>query len=331
MAISEPKGGSMEDGETKNAINGLFEEDGARDYIVVSKGISRDLHVQLSQILDQSKKNTSVTLFLTTHGGDPDAGYRIARCLRHHYKDVRLAIAGPCKSAGTLVAIAATTLAIGDLGELGPLDIQVRKPMELWENSSGLDIQQALQTVTEHVENSFHRMLVSTRNASGLSTKLCAEFAGRVASAIAAPLFAQIDPIRLGEMQRATRVAYSYGLRLNGYTKNLKGEALEKLISDYPAHGFVIDRKEAGELFNRVSPLSNAERVFCSHYSGLFSRQADFGPWFLNKDPTAQGGNDEPDGEGIREQGQEHREPARDDAQGGEGEGGSRPAAEADE
>jgi len=268
-----------------DAVSGLFTADPARDYVLISRSIDRQLHIDLSNLLEKYKKNDHCTVFLTTRGGDPAAGYRIARCLRHHYQDVRLAVASKCKSAGTLIAIAANELAIGDLGELGPLDIQVKKATELWENSSGLDIQQALQTVTEHVQNSFLRTLVDTRNASGLSTKLCAEFAGQVAAAIAAPLFSQIDPVRLGEMQRATRVAYSYGQRLDKYSANLKAEALERLISDYPAHGFVIDRKEAGELFNRVSPLNEAERVFSKAVWHILSDQAEFS-WFVENVAT---------------------------------------------
>jgi hypothetical protein len=280
------------------AVNALFKEAADRDYLVISRPIARSLHRELTVQIAAFQKNRKCTVFLTTLGGDPDAGYRIARCLRHSYEEVRLAVPGPCKSAGTLIAIAANELGIGDLGELGPLDIQVRKPSELWENSSGLDIQQALQTATEHVESSFHRTLVETRNLSGLSTRLCAEFAGQVASAIAAPLFAQIDPIRLGEMQRATRVAYSYGQRLDAYTSNLKQGALERLISDYPAHSFVIDRKEATELFNRVSPLTEAENVFCSVVAHIVSSQGEFGPHIVQPEPEpdegdAEGGADE--------------------------------------
>jgi hypothetical protein len=39
---------------------------------------------------------------------------------------------------------------------------------------------------------------------------------------------------------------------------------LDRLISEYPDHGFVIDRKEAGELFERVRPLSKAEAELVS-------------------------------------------------------------------
>lgn len=259
----------------QEAVRLLKEADGERDYIVISSPISRNLHYRLSRLLASKKKHSKCTVFLTTYGGDPDGGFRIGRCLRHHYpQHVRVAVPSWCKSAGTLVAIAADELAIGDFGELGPLDVQVHKGSELQERSSGLDIIEALGAVTAHAKMTFHEMLKETRG-MGLSTKLSAEFAAQVSSAVAAPLFSQIDPMRIGEMQRATRIAYEYGERLNSYSNNLKPDALTSLIKNYPSHSFVIDRKEAAELFNRVFPLNDAEQTFAEVVWELIQYQGD--------------------------------------------------------
>ncbi len=271
-----------------DAVAGLYAADPNRDYIVVSHAVSRQLHYKLSSLIASKQRNKACTLFLTTYGGDPNGGYRIGRCLRHHYtQNIRLVVPSFCKSAGTLVAIAADELGIGDFGELGPLDIQVRKASELEESSSGLDIMQALQAVTLHTQVTFHRMLMESRGL-GLSTKLCSEFAGQVVSGIAAPLFSQIDPIRLGEMQRAMRVAFEYGSRLDKYGQNLKDGALVRLINNYPAHGFVIDRKEASELFERVSHLTDAEKMFCNAVWESVGSQTDIDPVMVE---TAQQSN----------------------------------------
>lgn len=287
-----------------SAIDGLRAAHPERDFVVINSLVDRDLHYKLSRLLSAKRQHDSCTVFLTTPGGDPNGGYRAARCLRHHYKHVRLAVPSICKSAGTLIAIAADELAIGDLGELGPLDIQVRKSSELAESSSGLDIMQALQAVTTHAQDAFHRLMFGTRG-FGLSTKLCAEFAATVAAGIATPLISQIDPIRLGEMQRANSVALEYGQRLNRHSENLTDGALERLISDYPAHGFVIDRKEAAELFHRVYHLNDAEKAFCDaawNFVGHHQRDAD--PIFIEFQPPAAVGADH---EGANGQG-DHRE-----------------------
>ena len=90
----------------------LLEADSTRDHILISSKIHRDLHVKLSRLLDEKKAHDSCTIYMTTRGGDPNAGYRIARCLRHHYDHVRLVVPSLCKSAGTLIAIGADDLAI---------------------------------------------------------------------------------------------------------------------------------------------------------------------------------------------------------------------------
>jgi hypothetical protein len=273
------------------ALEALISSSPERDFLIVSHPINRTLHYSLTSLLEAKRKNDACTVFLTTGGGDPNGGYRAARCLRHYYKHVRLVVPSFCKSAGTLFAIAADELAIGDLGELGPLDIQVRKGSELQERSSGLDIMQAVQAVTVQTQDAFHRIMVGTRNL-GLSTRLCAEFAATVASGIAAPLVSQIDPIRLGEMQRATRVALEYGQRLNEYALNLRDGALETLISAYPAHGFVIDRKEAAQLFHRVSHLTREEKEFCkAFWNHVGFEEENLPPIFIEL-PPQQGAND---------------------------------------
>ena len=43
-----------------------------------------------------------------------------------------------------------------------------------------------------------------------------------------------------------------YCKRLNRNSQNLRPDALEKLVSSYPDHGFVIDRTEAKTLFHHV-------------------------------------------------------------------------------
>jgi hypothetical protein len=171
-----------------------------------------------------------------------------------------------CKSAGTLIAIAMDELAIGDLGELGPLDMQIVKSSELMENGSSLDIQQALGSILEQAQAAFRSTLMDIRKGAGLSTRLAGEFASKMAVGLVEPLYAQVDPIRIGEHQRAMQITHEYGSRLNEYSHNLKDGALEKLVASYPSHGFVIDRKEATMLFNRVSHLTSQEEEFSVYF-----------------------------------------------------------------
>lgn len=265
----------------------LLQSSPDRDVILISQAISRGLHRRLSEEISFHKRNNKCTVFLTTYGGDPDGGYRIARCLQHNYEHIRLVIPSFCKSAGTLVAIGAHELAIDDLGELGPLDIQVQKNSELEERSSGLDIMEAMEAAQVHARQAFMNTLIEVRRTSRLSTRLAGEFAANVAIGVTAPLYNQIDPNRLGEMQRAMRIAHEYGQRLDDKAKSLKAGALNKLVAGYPAHGFVIDRKEAATLFASVQPASAAEKNFIKLvWDEVFAEQFNFGPTFIRIDTS---------------------------------------------
>src|SRR5580704_996417 len=208
------------------------------------------------------RRRTNALLLLVTEGGDPDAAYRIARCFQMHYEKFVCIVAGYCKSAGTMIVTGAHELVMADNGEIGPLDIQLAKKDELWDTQSGLTIMSALGTLHEKAFSSFeYASLEITKRSQGRVTfKTAADVAVKFATGLFAPIYAQIDPMHVGEANRAQAIAHDYGLRLSYFGKNISAESLEGLISDYPAHGFVIDREEADGLFNNVREPSEAEK-----------------------------------------------------------------------
>lgn len=223
------------------------------DVVLYCGRIDRDGYDKISSVFEaKTQKESKLCIVLVTYGGDPDAAYRIARASNHHYERVEILIPDVCKSAGTLLCIGAHKLIFGDRGELGPLDIQLSKPDEMFDSMSGLDIIQALNALENQILTSFRNYLIDIRHGSQIRTKTAADIAAKLADGLIAPIAAKIDPITLGEHQRAMRIAYDYGKRLNEMVKSLRESALEKLVSEYPSHGFVIDRKEAASLFNRV-------------------------------------------------------------------------------
>lgn len=226
------------------------------DNYVYIGSINRTGYQKLTKEIESRDNRKSKTmLLLVTSGGDPDAGYRIGRALQHYYpSNVSLFIPSYCKSAGTLTAIAANHLYIGNHGELGPLDIQLLKMDELGARSSGLDIFKTLEQLENRIGPAFVRALSDIRESTGISTKMAADMASNLVNSIFSPIASQIDPLKMGEHQRATAVAMEYGQRLNALSQNLKNESyINKLISQYPSHSFVIDRKEATEIFKSVS------------------------------------------------------------------------------
>ncbi|KSW14307.1 hypothetical protein OL98_16815 [Proteus mirabilis] len=208
---------------------------------------------KITEVCRKTKNGKGVILILMTYGGDPNAAYRIARALRHNYGKLTIIIPSDCKSAGTLITIAATNLVIGDCGELGPLDVQLRKQDEMFENSSALDYYQALAGLQNFAKSAFKDYIVDIKSNFGVTAKMAAEYSSALTTGLFSKIYAQLDPIKLGEVQRAVQIAESYGERLNSYDNILQTNAMRELVAGYPSHAFVIDRKEASKLFKNVS------------------------------------------------------------------------------
>ena len=201
-------------------------------------------------------RDIEASLFLCTLGGDPHSAYRLTRFLRGSHKSLRLLLTGPCKSAGTLVAIGSHGIAFSPWGELGPLDVQIARPEELLLRSSGLDLTQALATVVDSASTAFAQNLLRLTEA-GLSTRAAARIATGLTTGLFKEIAAQIEPLRLGEAVRANQIAMEYGRRLA--TGNLLDGALERLVSGYPDHAFVIDWEEAFRFFASVDNFTATE------------------------------------------------------------------------
>jgi hypothetical protein len=209
-------------------------------------------HTGYHLVLENTKvtRATTITLLMTTPGGDAGFAFRIARALACRYTKVRLLICGPCKSAGTLIAIGANEIVMHDTAELGPLDVQIRKRDELLQRESGLDIIQSLDHLTHATIDAFRNTFLEIAEKSGLSTRLCADISSNLVTQLYGNIYSQIDPIRLGSVVRANAIAMHYGEMLG--SPNLKNGALEQLVLGYPSHDFVIDRDQASQLFQRV-------------------------------------------------------------------------------
>ncbi|WP_445289465.1 SDH family Clp fold serine proteinase [Variovorax atrisoli] len=286
----------------KDALNEFERLD--TDAYVYAGPIEKSGYDLVCDRLEENKnKRKKVILFLSTGGGNPHAGYRIARAFSHHYgsENFRIAVTAECKSAGTLICVGASSLIFFDKGELGPLDVQFQKQDEIFQQSSGLDILRGMTYLQNDALEAFNAFLMDINGGSGLSTKVASEIASSLVKGIYEPMYAQIDPIRLGEMNAALQIANDYGERLNEKAKNLKDGALKKLIHSYPAHGFVIDRAEARKLFERVDPPTPAEAEFGLPVNNFWWRRGrqntpiavnliDFlTPFFPKEPPNAQG------------------------------------------
>ena len=237
------------------------------DCIIVSRPITRSLFLQLERYIrnreTQGKKGKFCKLFLTTYGGDPDAAFLIGKLLQNRYETLKIIVSSSCKSAGTLLAIAANSIAISDTGELGPLDTQVPKQDEIGANASSRNVIESVNSISQHLGDDNTSLLLKIKNETRLSSKIAGDMAVQVTGSVANALYSQIDPQRLAEMNRTVSIALSYGKSLSKKTESVSEESLIKLIMNYPSHGFVIDFEEAKTLFNKVDKPTELESKIC--------------------------------------------------------------------
>lgn len=239
------------------------------DILVYIGDIQREYDDYIINECRKRKLRKNVLLLLKTFGGDPNAGYRIARCLQDAYHTVKkgysikdeeqgnfyIYVDGICKSAGTLICLGADQIIMSENGELGPIDVQLRKQDEVGERTSGLTPIEAIKFLEIQSIQLFKRHFMALRFSDlGFSTKIAADVATQLTSGLLTPIYQQIEPYKLAEYDRSLRIAIKYGERLeNG---NLNDGYLEILVSKYPSHGFVIDKKEAEQIFKHVESPS---------------------------------------------------------------------------
>lgn len=235
------------------------------DILFYNGSIDRPFDFEVIKLIGARRKRENLLLFLVTSGGDAHAAYRIARCIQENYKKFTVFVPGWCKSAGTLVVIGAHEIVMGENAELGPIDVQRAKQDELWESSSGLTEDAAIETLENAALKVFEHYLFDIKEISGgqITFKTASEVASILAVGLFEPIFAQIDPLKIGENARAMKIASDYGLRLAVNSKSLKSKnSMKQLVEAYSSHGFVIDRAEASRLFTTVSaPDDDLERL----------------------------------------------------------------------
>jgi hypothetical protein len=240
------------------AMRGVIEALDA-DMFVYSGNIDFKGSDRFVDTLESTKRRKNAVLILATPGGIADAAYIIARHLKRTYERFILFICGYCKSAGTLIAIGADEIVMFVRGELGPLDVQLLKSDEIGMRTSGLSASQALDFISDQAFNIFEQsfLAIKQRSAGAITTKTAGDIAAQLALGLLAPITSQIDPLRLGEIQRSIDIAFQYGQRLNP-NHNIAA----RLIGEYPSHSFIIDYEEAKEIFgNSVRKPTNQEVV----------------------------------------------------------------------
>jgi hypothetical protein len=236
------------------------------DIILINASMDRGVETKFIEKCSKLRLRENASVIIVTNGGDADVAYRIARCLQQRYARITALISGQCKSAGTLLAVGAHELAFSDHGELGPLDVQLRKADDMWAATSGLTVMNAFTALQSKSEEAFadFALNIKARSGGSVTFKTAADIATKLTVGLFANIYQQVEVMHVGEAARAMKIAEEYGQRLDRVADNLKdGSSLGTLVAGYPSHGFVIDMNEARSLFKNVRPLTAKERELC--------------------------------------------------------------------
>jgi membrane-bound ClpP family serine protease len=206
------------DPKIKKAAANLGQAEGA-DVLLFNGQIGRHMDADFIRACVTRRRRDKVVLALVTPGGDADVAYRMARCLQTNYpKGVTIFVPGWCKSAGTLLAMGAHRLVFSDYGELGPLDIQIGKQDDLFEAGSGLDLDAALKQLERTAYEMFQNYMLAIENQSEgrITFRTASQISYRLVSRLLQNVYAQVDPMKMGETTRLMKIAKDYGERLDG-------------------------------------------------------------------------------------------------------------------
>lgn len=207
----------------------------------------------------------TLELLLHSPGGNADAAFQVVRFFRRHCKRLTVLVPLQAKSAATLMCLGADAIFMGEMAELGPIDVQIQKPVEKGSKPiSPLDEFKSVEFLRDYAVEILDVFTLLILRRSGMSVKEALHEALHFTSEIMRPLYEQIDPLEIGEYKRSLAIGGEYADRLLAMTKNSNRKAtVETLLTKYPSHGFVIDRTEAKLVGLPVHALDAAQENLC--------------------------------------------------------------------
>ncbi|MDR2933942.1 MAG: hypothetical protein LBU68_01520 [Rickettsiales bacterium] len=213
----------------------------------------------IDTIIEKSNNRENCLLFLTSFGGSADWAYKIVSALKTKYKKYDIVVCGYCKSAATLITLGANELFFSNKGELGPLDVQTRKKDDFFSRQSPLDVFKSEELISDWALSFFEKSFLKILNNGGgvISIDVASSIAHKLSESLFAPIMGKINPLEVGEIARSMHVANGYGDIIK--SNNVKPDTLQKLIILYSCHSFVIDMKQAKDLFERVNELNEIQ------------------------------------------------------------------------
>lgn len=192
---------------------------------------------------------TELAVLIHSPGGDGRAAYHLGTTFARRAEGFVAVIPYTAKSAATLISLGAKKLIFGRMGELGPLDAQM-VDLDKEQVGSALDEVQSLERLHKFAMDAFDQTLMMLKTRTRKKYDKLLPVAGEFVIGLVRPLFESVDVVHYTSLSRTLKVAEDYAIRLMEPTlgKQAAGKVVNKLVSDYPEHGFVIDAAEAEQI-----------------------------------------------------------------------------------
>ncbi len=191
-----------------------------------------------------------IELLIYSPGGHPEIAFQVMKFLRGRFKTVNVIVPLGAKSAATLMCLGADKIYMGELAELGPIDIQLGDPVEQGGKSfSPLDEFKSMEYMREMAIEwiDYYASIMLEQYEIPLHDGL--RDAVPLVSALMRPIFERIDPIEMGGYRRAIAISEEYAKRMLAISGNPNHSAIvRRMVWDYPSHDFCIDFDEVAAI-----------------------------------------------------------------------------------
>lgn len=222
---------------------------------------------------DIIKEFGRLSVVIESSGGQLEPFFRILKTVRQNAEIVNALVPHRAKSAATFFCLGVDEIYMGLDGELGPLDAQIHDPKGGSTPISPLETFHALEELRKYsLETSWLTLdfvVTQLMQRTHMDVPYAVERAMQLVSAIAGSIYSRVDPHELGQMGRHLLVSERYAdtvMRRWSYkdlTDDDRRSIIDRLVRDYPTHGFVIDFEEAQEIGLKVKPLDDEISALC--------------------------------------------------------------------
>jgi len=223
--------------------------------------------LRLIEELPRRNQINKLNLLLNSAGGNIYSAYKAINVIRSRCKTLRVFVPLYAKSAATLMALGSDEIVMGYQSELGPLDAPIEHPLVEGIRLSAMDGVNALEFLFGFCDYVIFELGLHIRKNAQLSRKDSLQLALDFATKYTQPVVAKLDPLVVNMCYRYLQIAEKYAteLLLSYMFKNKKNkedlaeEISQKLVYEYPEHGFAICCKEAHRLGLNVTKADQVQ------------------------------------------------------------------------